>query len=203
MKKLITLLMFVSLVSCNMNSNKSEETNNVTVNASDAIYNINQDESSLTWTGREVSTSSHYGTINFTSGQFEVADGLISQGEFFVDMTSINVQDLTGGSKERLEGHLRSDDFFSVESFPSAHLYISSSELISDGKWMVNGFLTIKDISHPVLFEMANTEDGWTANLVFDRSKYNVKFRSGTFFENLGDKLIYDDIELEINLKTS
>jgi hypothetical protein len=50
---------------------------------------------------------------------------------------------------------------------------------------------------------MANTEDGWTANLVFDRSKYNVKFRSGTFFENLGDKLIYDDIELEINLKTS
>ena len=67
---------------------------------------------------------------------------------------------------------------------------------------MVNGCLTIKDISHPVLFEMANTEDGWTANLVFDRSKYNVKFRSGTFFENLGDKLIYDDIELEINLKT-
>ena len=68
---------------------------------------------------------------------------------------------------------------------------------------MVNGFLTIKDISHPVLFEMSNTEDGWNANLVFDRSKYNVKFRSGTFFENLGDKLIYDDIELKINLKTS
>jgi polyisoprenoid-binding protein YceI len=118
-------------------------------------------------------------------------------------MTSINVQDMTGGSKERLEGHLRSDDFFSVESFPTAHLYISSSEVISNGKWMVNGFLTIKDISHPVLFEMANTEDGWNANLVFDRSKYNVKFRSGTFFENLGDKLIYDDIELKINLKTS
>ena len=196
MKKLITLLMFVSLVSCNMNSNKSEETNNVTVNASDAIYNINQDESSLVWTGKKSQQAP--GSINFTSGQFEVADGLISQGEFFVDMTSINVQDLTGGSKERLEGHLRSDDF-PVESFPSAHLYISSSELISDGKWMVNGFLTIKDISHPVLFEMANTEDGWTANLVFDRSKYNVKFRSGTFFENLGDKLIYDDIELEVS----
>ena len=67
MKKLITLLIFVSLVSCNMNSKKSEETSNVIVNASDAIYNINQDESSLVWTGREVSTSSHYGTINFTS----------------------------------------------------------------------------------------------------------------------------------------
>ena len=203
MKKLITLLMFVSLVSCNMNSNKTAETNDVAMTAADATYNIVQDESSLMWTGREVSTSSHYGTINFTSGQFEIADGLISQGEFFVDMTSITVQDLTGGSKDRLEGHLRSDDFFSVESYPTAHLYISSSEAISNGKWMVNGFLTIKDISHPVLFEMANTEDGWNASLVFDRSKYNVKFRSGTFFENLGDKLIYDDIELKINLKTS
>ena len=195
--------MFVSLVSCNMNPNKPNETNNVTINASDAIYNINQEASSLVWTGREVSTSSHYGTINFTSGQFEVSNGLISKGEFFVDMTTINVQDLTGGSKERLEGHLRSDDFFSVESFPSAQLDISGSELISDGKWMVNASLTIKDISHPVTFEMSNTENGWTANLVFDRSKYNVKFRSGTFFENLGDKLIYDDIELAINLKTS
>ena len=203
MKKLFTLLMFISLTSCNMNSNKTEETNDATITAADATYNIVQDESSLVWTGREVSTSSHYGTINFTSGQFEIADGLISQGEFLVDMTSIIVQDMTGGSKERLEGHLRSDDFFSVESFPTAHLYISSSEVISNGKWMVNGFLTIKDISHPVLFEMANTEDGWNANLVFDRSKYNVKFRSGTFFENLGDKLIYDDIELKINLKTS
>ena len=203
MKKLIALLMFVSLVSCNMNSNKTAETNDVAMTAADATYNIVQDESSLMWTGREVSTSSHYGTINFTSGQFEIADGLISQGEFFVDMTSITVQDLTGGSKDRLEGHLRSDDFFSVESYPTAHLYISSSEAISNGKWMVNGFLTIKDISHPVLFEMANTEDGWNASLVFDRSKYNVKFRSGTFFENLGDKLIYDDIELKINLKTS
>ena len=203
MKKLIALLMFVSLVSCNMNSNKTAETNDAAMTAADATYNIKQDQSSLVWTGREVSTSSHYGTINFTSGQFEIADGLISQGEFFVDMTSITVQDLTGGSKERLEGHLRSDDFFSVESFPTAHLYISSSEVISNGKWMVNGFLTIKDISHPVLFEMANTEDGWNASLVFDRSKYNVKFRSGTFFENLGDKLIYDDNELKINLKTS
>ena len=203
MKKLIALLMFVSLVSCNMNSNKTAETNDVAMTAADATYNIVQDESSLMWTGREVSTSSHYGTINFTSGQFEIADGLISQGEFLVDMTSITVQDLTGGSKERLEGHLRSDDFFSVESFPTAHLYISSSEVISNGKWMVNGFLTIKDISHPVLFEMVYTEDGWNANLVFDRSKYDVKFRSGTFFENLGDKLIYDDIELKINLKTS
>jgi hypothetical protein len=67
---------------------------------------------------------------------------------------------------------------------------------------LVSGELTIKTFTHPVEFEMLNSNDGWKANLVFDRSKYEVKFRSGTFFENLGDKLIYDDIELAINLKT-
>ena len=67
---------------------------------------------------------------------------------------------------------------------------------------MVSGELTIKTFTHPVEFEMLNSSNGWKANLVFDRSKYEVKYRSGTFFENLGDKLIYDDIELAINLKT-
>jgi len=67
---------------------------------------------------------------------------------------------------------------------------------------LVSGELTIKTVTHPVEFEMLNSSNGWKANLVFDRSKYEVKFRSGTFFENLGDKLIYDDIELAINLKT-
>ena len=73
---------------------------------------------------------------------------------------------------------------------------------MAEGKWLVSGELTIKTFTHPVEFEMLNSNDGWNANLVFDRSKYEVKFRSGTFFENLGDKLIYDDIELAINLKT-
>jgi hypothetical protein len=81
-------------------------------------------------------------------------------------------------------------------------LSILSSESLADGKWLVSGELTIKTFTHPVEFEMLNSNDGWKANLVFDRSKYEVKFRSGTFFENLGDKLIYDDIELAINLKT-
>ena len=117
-------------------------------------------------------------------------------------MTSINNQDMQGDSKARLEGHLKSDDFFSVESYPTAAISINSSELISDGKWNVSADLSIKGFTHPVNFEMISSEDGWTANLVFDRSKYDVRFRSGSFFENLGDKLIYDDIELSVNLTT-
>lgn len=201
MKKLYSLLLFALLLSCN-NQNQQNTEQVSTVNAEDSQYTIETSQSSITWTGRELSTSYHYGTINFLSGQFEVSNGIILNGEFIVDMTSINNQDMEGDRKARLEGHLKSDDFFSVDSHPTALLSIQGSELISEGKWNVTANLTIKGITHPVDFEMTRSEQGWSANLVFDRSKYEVRFRSGTFFENLGDKLIYDDIELAINLTT-
>ena len=194
--------MFTALASCNLNTSQSESSNDNSLQASDASYTINPDQSIIVWTGREVTTSKHFGNIYFASGQFEVKSGLISSGEFVVDMTTIDNQDLPEERRPRLEAHLKSDDFFSVESHPTALLSILSSESMSEGKWLVSGELTIKTFTHPVEFEMLNSNDGWKANLVFDRSKYEVKFRSGTFFENLGDKLIYDDIELAINLKT-
>ena len=192
----------VILASCNTNPNQASTQQAQGVATADNIYNIETAQSQITWTGREVSTSYHYGTLDFVSGNFEISNGAIVNGEFIVDMTSINNQDMEGDSKARLEGHLKSDDFFSVESYPTAAISINSSELISDGKWNVSADLSIKGFTHPVNFEMISSEDGWSANLVFDRSKYDVRFRSGSFFENLGDKLIYDDIELSINLTT-
>ena len=194
--------MLTAIASCNLNTSQSESSNDNVLQVSDAIYTINPDQSIIVWTGREVTTSKHFGNIYFASGQFEVKSGLISSGEFVVDMTTIDNQDLPEERRPRLEAHLKSDDFFSVESHPTALLSIISSESIAEGQWLVSGELTIKTFTHPVEFEMLNSSDGWKANLVFDRSKYEVKFRSGTFFENLGDKLIYDDIELAINLKT-
>jgi polyisoprenoid-binding protein YceI len=202
MKKIFTLLMLTALASCNLNTSQSDSSKETNLQASDATYTINPDQSIIVWTGREVTTSKHFGNIYFASGQFEVKSGLISSGEFVVDMTTIDNQDLPEDRRGRLEAHLKSDDFFSVESHPTALLSILSSESVAEGKWLVSGELTIKTFTHPVVFEMLNSNDGWKANLVFDRSKYEVKFRSGTFFENLGDKLIYDDIELAINLKT-
>lgn len=202
MKKLFTFLMLIILASCNTNPNQASTQQAQGVATADNIYNIETAQSQITWTGREVSTSYHYGTLDFVSGNFEISNGEIVNGEFIVDMTSINNQDMEGDSKARLEGHLKSDDFFSVESYPTAAISINSSELISDGKWNVSADLSIKGFTHPVNFEMISSEDGWSANLVFDRSKYDVRFRSGSFFENLGDKLIYDDIELSINLTT-
>ena len=194
--------MLTAIASCNLNTSQSESSNDSDLQVSDAIYTIDPNQSIIVWTGREVTTSKHFGNIYFASGQFEVKSGLISSGEFVVDMTTIDNQDLPEDRRGRLEAHLKSDDFFSVESHPTALLSILSSESMSEGKWLVSGELTIKTFTHPVEFEMLNSNDGWKANLVFDRSKYEVKFRSGTFFENLGDKLIYDDIELAINLKT-
>ena len=194
--------MLIVLASCNTNPNQASTEQSQGVATADNIYNIETVQSQITWTGREVSTSYHYGTLDFISGNFEISNGAIVNGEFIVDMTSINNQDMEGDRKARLEGHLKSDDFFSVESYPTAAISINSSELISDGKWNVSADLSIKGFTHPVNFEMISSEDGWSANLVFDRSKYDVRFRSGSFFENLGDKLIYDDIELSINLIT-
>tara|TARA_Y100001935_G_scaffold124357_1_gene103264 strand:+ start:2493 stop:3104 length:612 start_codon:yes stop_codon:yes gene_type:complete len=202
MKKIFTFLMLIVLASCNTNPNKANTQQTQGVATADNIYSIDATKSQITWTGREVSTSSHYGTLDFVSGNFEISNSKIVNGDFIVDMTSIDNQDMEGDSKARLEGHLKSDDFFSVESHPTAVLSINSSELISDGKWNVSGDLSIKGFTHPVNFEMVSTAEGWSANLVFDRSKYDVRFRSGSFFENLGDKLIYDDIELSINLTT-
>jgi polyisoprenoid-binding protein YceI len=116
-------------------------------------------------------------------------------------MTTLKNEDLPEAYRGRLEGHLKSDDFFSVDKFSEAILEIIGSNKLSSGSFDVNGNLTIKGITEPISFSMSPSDDHWIANLTFDRSKYNVRFRSGTFFENLGDKLIYDDIVIETKLR--
>ena len=157
------------------------------------------EKSSLKWTGKKITNSSHYGSLKFKSGEVNFAKDLISSGKFIVDMTTINVEDIKGSGKSRLEGHLRSDDFFSVESYNEAILVINSST--NDGDVLkVLGTLTIKGLESSVEFDMIKSGSSWTADLSFDRSKHNVRFRSGSFFENLGDNLILDDIVLNAKL---
>ena len=159
---------------------------------------INTETSKIKWIGREITTKIHYGSLKFLDGNISISENQV-KGEVTVDMESLNVEDLSGGSKQRLEGHLKSDDFFSVDKHKTAKLEILSSE--KEGNiFMVNGILTIKDISHPIEFKLNAQSNKATTKMAFDRSKYNVKFRSGNFFENLGDKLILDDIDLEVEL---
>ena len=107
-------------------------------------------------------------------------------------------------ASEKLEGHLKSDDFFGVEKFPISKLIITGSTSFEKGNGVVSGTLTIKGISNPVEFKAATQkkDDGvwFFANIVVDRTKYNVRYGSGSFFDNLGDKTIYDEFKLRVNL---
>ena len=167
---------------------------------SQTLLKINTEKSTLKWIGEKITTSQHSGSLNFKSGEMTIKDGLIVSGNFIVDMTSISVEDISGSGKKRLEGHLKSDDFFSVDKHDKALLSIKGSKKTDKG-FLVDANLTIKDLTHPIQFNMVSIEGGYNADLVFDRSKYNVRFRSGSFFENLGDKLIIDDIVLSSELR--
>ena len=162
----------------------------------------NQTQSIIRWYGEELTGKSHFGNLSFKKGQIELQDGLIIGGTFVVNMTSLSVEDLSGGAKSRLEGHLRSDDFFSVDKYPEATLKITQKAKVEGDVQKLYGELTIKGIKHPVDFTIIlGDKKTAIANLTFDRSKYNVRFRSGSFFENLGDKLILDDIRMEVSLQ--
>lgn len=164
--------------------------------------NANKTESLIRWYGEELTGKTHFGNLSFKEGQIELQDGLIIGGNFVVNMTSLSVEDLSGGAKARLEGHLRSDDFFSVDKYPEATLKISQKAKVEGDVQKLYGELTIKGIKHAVDFSIILVDKKTaTANLTFDRSKYNVRFRSGSFFENLGDKLILDDIRMEVSLQ--
>ena len=208
-KFLIPAILILFIVSCEKSSKKKIDTSlpKPTLSLSSGNYTMDNDNSSIKWTGRELSTKSHYGSLQMKNGSLTVnTDGTIN-GIIKIDMTTIDCEDLQGRSKASLERHLRSDDFFSVESHPIATLTFKSEGGIGAGnKLAFNGDLEIKGISHPISFEseVKNVDPKVSAlvNMTFDRSKYNVRFRSGTFFQNLGDKLIYDDIEISVDIRT-
>lgn len=205
-KILFSLILF--LVGCDSgkkSDNSSPTLNQLTPEA--GTYSLLIDDSELSWIGTELSTKTHTGTIDFTDGTIVVDSDNTISGNVKINMSTINVTDLQGRSKEMLERHLRSSDFFEVESFSEAKFsFISKSFDKLSNQISFVGDLTIKDITNPISFNATLLETSpflkAKAVLSFDRSKYNVRFRSGNFFENLGDKLILDDIDVNIRLVT-
>jgi polyisoprenoid-binding protein YceI len=162
-------------------------------------FEIVSTQSNIDWVGKKV-TGAHNGTIAVKEGEFILNDGKLSGGKFVIDATSIKILDVTDpATNAQFAGHLASDDFFSIEKYPEAILKITS---VSGNH--VEGDLTIKGISHPVAFDAAVNVNGdvliATGKVVIDRTKYGMKFRSGNFFKDLGDTLIYNDFELNVNV---
>uniref|UniRef100_UPI004049C345 YceI family protein n=1 Tax=Gelidibacter sp. TaxID=2018083 RepID=UPI004049C345 len=165
---------------------------------SDRKVNIN--ESKVNWKGYKV-TGEHEGTINLKEGSLTFTDNQLTGGSFVIDMTTINTTDLSGGSKEKLDGHLKSDDFFGVAKFPTASFKITSVNG-KDKLYRVTGDLTIKGITKSTSFALQIADDQTaTAALKIDRTKFGIEYQSSSFIENLKDKAIYDEFDLNVTLK--
>jgi len=161
---------------------------------------INVEKSNITWLAKKV-TGQHEGTISLKEGALILKDGKLTGGKFVMDMTSINTTDLDGDMKENLDGHLKSDDFFSTAKNPTATLVFKTIADKGNGTYTVTAELMIKKITNPVTFDINVSDAGAATKLIIDRTKYDIKYKSGNFFENLGDKVIYDNFDLTINLK--
>lgn len=161
---------------------------------------VNVEISELKWTGKKV-TGEHWGYIKLKSGSLEIKDNKIVSGNFIIDMTSIVCKDLEDPEwNQKLVGHLESDDFFSVQKFSTAKFEITESTTFKNGDANIKANLTIKGITEPISFKAKKTTKGYSATITVDRTKYNVRYGSGKFFDNLGDNMIYDDFTLEVNL---
>ncbi|WP_299679943.1 YceI family protein [uncultured Tenacibaculum sp.] len=161
---------------------------------------INISESNVEWKAYKV-TGSHKGIVNIKSGYLSFDDGKLSDGSITIDMTTINTTDLTGEYKNKLDGHLKSGDFFSVEKYNTSTLDFTKVKVKGKNAYEVTGKLTIKGITKSVKFLISIYGNKATASLKVDRTKYDIKYGSSSFFDNLKDKAIYDEFDLVADLQ--
>jgi polyisoprenoid-binding protein YceI len=162
-------------------------------------FNIVVSQSNIDWVGRKV-TGAHDGTIAIKQGTLTLDEGKLAAGNFVIDTTSIKILDVTDpATNAQFAGHLASEDFFAIDRYPEASFEISK---VNNNH--VEGNLTIKGITQPVSFDANVSVAGDTLNasgkIVIDRTKYGIKFRSGNFFKDLGDTLIYNDFDLNVTI---
>jgi polyisoprenoid-binding protein YceI len=169
-----------------------------------ALLNINKTESTVSWKAAKV-TGEHYGKVAISDAKLDYENGRIQGGSFEINMTTITVEDIKdANSNKRLVDHLKSDDFFSVEKFNKSSMTITEAKTSNGKDYEIKGNLIIKGISNPVTFPAKVTGEGnkviATGKITFDRTKYDIKYRSGNYFENLADRLIYDEVTLDVKL---
>ena len=167
-------------------------------------YKINSTSSTLEWEAKKV-TGQHHGTIAFGQGTLSVEHKKITGGKVTVDMNTIVNTDLTdAGYNQKLIGHLKSDDFFGVAKFPQSFLEVKNVTPKYGNVYHFTADLTIKGISAPEEFDAEVTDASGqitaTGTMVVNRTKYGIKYGSGSFFQGLGDKVIYDDFVLKFKL---
>lgn len=181
--KLLAILLFVGFIS--LSAQKSD---------------VNLSKSSVKWTGNKIG-GSHNGSVKIKSAYAIFKSNNIVGGEVVIDMATITNADLTDeGYNQKLVGHLKSDDFFGVEKFPTSSFKVEKASKFVNGKSTLSGVLTIKGTSQTVNVDLEQKGNIYTTQLKVDRSKFNVRYGSKSFFDNLGDKVIDDIFVLDIQL---
>ena len=186
------------------NTSAAEEA--VVAESTSQKYIASVDETTITWKGFKP-TGTHSGTIALDNGVFTTNDGKLHSGTFLINMASLKVTDIPAEEpgNGKLAGHLKSADFFDVEKFPNAAFEVTGSE-DKDGKTMLSGNLSLKGVENNITFPVTVSNEGDMMSITseaftIDRSKWNVKYGSKSFFDDLGDKFINDEIELQITVK--
>ena len=199
-KGLLIAGMALMFVACGAKKENQEEAAVAVEATANNTVAVKAGESQVSWKGYKV-TGQHEGTIALTEGSLSFADQVLTGGSFTVDMTSLVATDLDGEMKGKLEGHLKSDDFFGTETHPTAQLVITQVGVDAAGGYQVTGDLTIKGITQPVSFPMTVAANTATASLKIDRTLHDIRYGSNNFFENLGDKAINNEFDLEVTLQ--
>lgn len=220
LNKYLLMIPAATMVACNNSapegSVEAKEAEEVVEVAEAAVYEVNTQGDEVKWYGyKTYADGSHTGTLQVTDGHFKVEEGNLVGGEFVIDMQSIHSTDLANDKEMygKLVGHLKSPDFFAVDSFPTAKFEITEvSEASADdttgATHMLSGNLTMrgetKNITIPAMVKMdGNMIKMKTPEFVIDRSKWNVRFRSTSFAEFADiakDKAIDNNIKLSVNL---
>lgn len=203
---LATLFAGILMVSCDSKPANTETAATEEVEAVEVseVLVVDASGSTVEWLGKKV-TGQHNGTIAVQAGELQLAGDKIVGGTFTIDMASIVCLDLKDEEYNgKLVGHLKSDDFFGVATYPTSTMKITQVTSKGGNEYEVTADLSIKEKTNTITFPATITMDdngvSAVAELVFDRSKFDIKYGSGSFFDNLGDNLIYDDVKLNISL---
>jgi len=163
-------------------------------------FEADTEKSEILWNAKKV-TGAHNGYVSLKSGSLKFKGDKVIGGEFVVDMNSISNNDISNETmRNKLLGHLKSDDFFSVADHSESRLNITKVNTYAKNKAEVSADLTIKGQTHPVNFTVEKVDDYYRSRISVDRSRYNVRYGSSSFFDNLGDKTIEDIFTLDVKL---
>lgn len=164
----------------------------------DDVYTVDVERSTIDWSAKKV-LGGHVGTVKISSGTLIYNEKGLKGGSFVMDLANLT------SDNARLTTHLKNDDFFSVDKFPSSKFEITKVTKVGTDRVSITGNLTIKGITNPITFQASVKQQkgvivAVASGVKVDRTKYDIKYRSKNFFGDIGDKAIEDEFELNINL---